>query len=162
MKLFSARRCFAGALIFLLMLVTGLAAGPAALKVHSQLVWGTDGAKPEEKDLAELDAKLKGKLGHLRWKNYWVVKSVDTVVGDKDAKQGVQAKLGKCTVELRDLGNGQLEVKLFSDLGPDKRKHLRTVCEPMDKLKNGGTIVIGGDSKDSWNDAWMVVITSSL
>ena len=161
MKLLSARRCFAGALVGALMLVQVGAAGAAALRVHSQLVWGTDGAKPEGQDLPELDAKLKGKLGHLRWKNYWVVKFEDTDVAGKDAKQGNLAKLGKCTVELRELDNGQLEVKLFN-VGADKMvKHVRTVCEPLDKLKNGGTIVIGGDSKDTWNDAWMVVITKS-
>ena len=162
MKLLSARRCCAGALVFALMSVNACAAGAAAPKLRSQLVWGTDGAKPDGQELTELDPKLKGKLGHLRWKNYWVIKSEDTTVASKDAKHGNPAKLGKCTVELRDQGNGQLEVKLFSDTGADKeRKHLRTVCEPIDKLKNGGTIVIGGDSKDSWNDAWMVVITTS-
>ena len=47
-----------------------LGAAPATeLKLRSQLVWGTDGSKPDGKDLVELDAKLKDKLKALRWKN---------------------------------------------------------------------------------------------
>jgi hypothetical protein len=160
MKLTSARLWLLGALFLLMVRGRGQAAD-AGLKVHSQLVWGTDGAKPDGQDLPELDAKLKGKLGHLRWKNYWVVKAQDTEVATKDAKQGNQARLGKCLVELRRIGNSQIEVKIFN-AGPEKSlKLIQTVCEPIEKLKNGGAIVIGGDSKDTWNDAWLVVLTES-
>lgn len=136
-----------------------LAAGPARageLKLQSQLVWGTDGAKPEGKDLVELDARLKEKLKALRWKNYWVIKSEQTQVAGKDPKK---AMLGKCAVELSDVGNGHLQVKLLSVGADGKLKLLRTVTEPIEKLDKGGTLIIGGDSKDTWDDAWMVIIT---
>lgn len=148
---------------------SGILAGTAALalsssvtqagelKLRSQLVWGTDGAKPEGKDLVELDPKLKDKLKALRWKHYWVIKAEETKVDDKEQR----AQLGKCSVTLRNVGNGQVEVKLFNTAGEGKHKHLRTVTEPIEKLDKGGTLIIGGDSKDTWDDAWMVIITIS-
>ncbi len=136
-----------------------LGAAPATeLKLRSQLVWGTDGSKPDGKDLVELDAKLKDKLKALRWKNYWVIKSEDTRVVGKEPRK---AMLDKCAVELSDVGNGHLEVKLYSVGADGKLKLLRTVTEPIEKLVKGGTLIIGGDSKDTWDDAWMVIITMS-
>ena len=127
------------------------------LKLRSQLVWGTDGTKPEGQELIELDGKLKEKLKALRWKNYWVIKSEESQVTDKEHR----AQLGKCAVNLRQVGPGLLEVKLFSITADGKHKHLRTVTEPIEKLDKGGALVIGGDSKDSWNDAWMVIISTT-
>jgi len=153
MKFLSARKAVVG---LLLVGFSFASAWGGECKLRAQLVWGTDGEKPDGKDLPELEAKLKGKLSHFRWKNYWVVKSEDTDVSGVEAKK---ATLGKCAVELRDTGKGQLEVKLFNVDKDGKLKHLRTVTEPMEKLQKGGTLIVGGDSKDTWNDAWMVVIT---
>ena len=157
MKLKFTRWLWTGFLACTASLALNSAAWAADLKLRSQLVWGTDGAKPDGKDLVELDSKLKEKLKALRWKNYWVIKSQDTEVSDKEQR----AQLGKCAVTLRKVGNGQVEVKLFSISGEGKHKHLRTVTEPVEKLDKGGTLIIGGDSKDTWDDAWMVVITAS-
>jgi len=156
MKFSIARLLSAGLFVCLLNLLTAGGTVAGELKLKSQLVWGTDGAKPESKEFVELDAKLKDKLKALRWKNYWVIKSEDTRIEGKDPKQ---AMLGKCAVELSNVGDGQLQVKLFSMAADKKLKLLRTVTEPIKKLENGGTLIIGGDSKDTWDDAWMVIIT---
>lgn len=151
-----ARLIAVGFVVWFVSLVAAGRASAGELKLQSQLVWGTDGAKPDGKDLVELDARLKEKLKALRWKNYWVIKSEETRVAGKEPKK---AMLGKCAVELSDMGNGHLEVKLFS-VGTDKKLTLvRKVTEPIKKLETGGTLIIGGDSKDTWDDAWMVIIT---
>lgn len=158
MKSIITRLLLAGLFAWTTGLVAATAAQAAELKLRSQLVWGTDGSKPEGKDLVELDAKLKEKLKAFRWKNYWVIKSQDTRV---DGKEPRVAMLDKCAVALSDVGDGHIQVKL-SSVGKDgKLKLLRTVTEPISKLDKGGTLIIGGDSKETWDDAWMVIITIS-
>ena len=156
MKSRIARTLAAGFLAATTLLMAGGHTLATELKLRSQLVWGTDGAKPDGKDLVELDGKLKDKLKALRWKNYWVIKSQESRVSEKEQN----AQLGKCAVQLRTIGNGQLEVRLFSVDADGKQKLLRTVTESVERLDKGGALIIGGDSKDKWDDAWMVIITT--
>ena len=153
-----ARSLVTGFLVWTAGLLSAATVQAAELKLRSQLVWGTDGGKPDGKDLVELDAKLKDKLKALRWKNYWVIRSEETKVAGKEPRK---AMLDQCAVELSDLGNGHLQVKLSSVAGDGKPKLLRTVTEPIEKLEKGGALIIGGDSKEKWDEAWMVIITMS-
>jgi len=144
-----------------LLLIIALSAGASASSVASdcklrvELAWGTDGTRPEGKDLAELDGKAREKLRHFRWKNYWVVKSETPVV---DAKGPNKVALDRCLVELKAVGNGQVEVRLFSVSPGKEPKLIKTVQHSLEALKHGEFLIIAGDDKEKWDDAWFVII----
>ena len=118
--------------------------------------WGTDDAKPVGKDYPELDTKCREKLRQFRWKHYWVLKTETTSV----VNSANRVKLSdKCAVELRDTGNGHLEAKIF-DLRGGQSKFVSSVQHPIKALRDGEHLIIAGDAKDKWDDAWFVVVTA--
>jgi hypothetical protein len=133
-----------------------MAATASDLKLRLELAWGTDGSAPEGKNLKELDAKGREKLRHFRWKNYWVVKSTPVVVLDGKAAQHVA--LDRCQVDLKTAANGQLEVRLHSVNEAKEVKLVKTLQHSPEALKRGEFLIIAGDDKDKWNDAWFVII----
>jgi len=132
-----------------------MASVAAARKLRLQLAWGTDGTAPEGQNLKELDTKGREKLRHFRWKNYWVVKS--TQVG-LDAKVSQRVPLDRCQVDLKTTGDGHLEVRLHSINDAKEVKLVKTLQHSLDALKRGEFLIIAGDDKEKWNDAWFVII----
>jgi hypothetical protein len=125
------------------------------LKLRIELAWGTDGTPPEGKSLKELDAKGREKLRHFRWKNYWVVKSTSVAL---DARIAQSVPLDRCQVDLKTTPNGQLEVRLNSVTDAKQLKLIKTLQHSPEALKRGEFLIIAGDDKDNWNDAWFVII----
>jgi hypothetical protein len=126
-------------------------------QIKAQLIWGTDGDKPQGKDLKEVAPEVREKLRHLRWKNYWVVKAEVVGIKGKEVKRTVLSD--KCAIDLTETADGRLEVKLFS-LKPDgTSKLVKTVNHGFDALKKGEYVIVGGDDKERWDDAWMVIIS---
>ena len=142
---------------FLLMLgaLSPLAAVASDLKLRLELAWGTDGSAPEGKNLKELDAKGREKLRHFRWKNYWVVKSTPVSL---DSKSAQHVALDRCQVDLKTTANGHLEVRLHSVNEAKEVKLVKTLQHSLEALKRGEFLIIAGDDKDKWNDAWFVII----
>lgn len=132
-----------------------LAATASDLKLRLELAWGTDGSAPEGKNLKELDPKGREKLRHFRWKNYWVVKSTPVSL---DAKNAQHVALDRCQVDLKTVPNGQLEVRLNSVNEAKEVKLVKTLQHSLEALKRGEFLIIAGDDKDKWNDAWFVII----
>ena len=66
---------------------TAVSAGE--LRLRAQLAWGTDDAKPSGQNLKEMDPKLREKFRHLRWKNYFIVKSELNSIPTKTTKHVV-------------------------------------------------------------------------
>lgn len=131
------------------------AAHAADCKIRVDLAWGTDGSKPDGKDLVELDPKARERLRHFRWKNYWVVKSdVQTI----DEKAFQKFTLGRCIVELKKTADGQVEVRLHSINDKNETKLVKKVFHSLDALKKGEFVIIAGDDKEKWDDAWFVII----
>jgi hypothetical protein len=126
-------------------------------RVHVQLVWGTDNAKPKDRELTDLDEKAREKLRHLRWKNYWVVKAETPAINDREFQK---VTLDRCVVEIKDIGHGQIEVRLHTIKDKGELKHVKTVHHPMSALKNGEFLILAGDDKAKWDDAWIVIIHS--
>jgi hypothetical protein len=113
-----------------------------------QLIWGTDGERPKDKPLKDVEPKLLEKLkGVFKWKNYYEVEQKSLTV----PKQGSQKlKMSeKCEIELQDLSASRIEIRLFGE-GKLVVKKAQTVVpdEP---------IVLGGGGKDQ--TAWFVVLT---
>ena len=132
-----------------------LASVAADLKLRLELAWGTDGIAPEGKSLKELDTKGREKLRHFRWKNYWVVKSTQI---DLDAKVSQKVPLDRCQVDLKTTADGHLEVRLHSVNDAKEAKLVKTLQHSLDALKRGEFLIIAGDDKEKWNDAWFVII----
>ena len=132
-----------------------LASVAADLKLRLELAWGTDGTAPEGKSLKELDTKGREKLRHFRWKNYWVVKSTQI---DLDSKVSQKVPLDRCQVDLKTTADGHLEVRLHSVNDAKESKLVKTLQHSLEALKRGEFLIIAGDDKEKWNDAWFVII----
>jgi hypothetical protein len=143
--------------LFVAILAVGasFSAVAADCQLRVELAWGTDGARPEGKELAELDGKAREKLRHFRWKNYWVVKSETQAV---DSKEAHRVALDRCLVELKASGSEQVEVRLFSAPAGKEPKLIKTVQHSLEALKRGEFLIIAGDDKEKWDDAWFVII----
>jgi hypothetical protein len=115
---------------------------------HVQLIWGTDSERPKDKPLKDVDAKLLEKLKAVfKWKNYYEVDQKHLLLPKQSSQK---LKLSeKCEIEVQDLSNSRIEIRLFGE-GKLVVKKAQTVVaqEP---------IVLGGGGKDE--TAWFVVVT---
>ena len=116
-----------------------------AIKFDTQLIWGTNDKKPEDRDLKDVDAKLIDKLKAVfKWKNYYTVEKKALAVPLKGA--GKVKLSDKCELELQDLGNMMFEVRLLGE-----GKLVKTMRQQITS-----DLVIAGDDKN--DTAWFVVI----
>lgn len=122
------------------------------VKLKAQLVWATDHPKPKP-EMKELDEKLSEKLRKMfKWKNYFEINQQTVALAS-----GASRKLNmssKCDIELRQADDGTVEVKLFGE-----GKLVKTIRQPIKPLQKGEYAAIGGDDKDSYGDAWFVVLS---
>lgn len=146
---------------FIVALILALGASDLAageFKVRAQLAWGTDDSKPPGQDLKELDPKLREKFRHLRWKNYFVVKSEACALPTKAPHR--VALSDKCAVDLMDNGKGQLVISVFGLHADGPPTPVKEELFPIEKLKAGHVFAFGGETKEKWDDAWLVVVTA--
>ncbi len=137
-------------------LAWGASAGEVV--VRTQLVWGTDGARPAGKDYRELNSDMRTKLiNNLRWKNYFVVKSHEAPVTKDPCRFSLSER---CSVGLRPDGKGLVEVQIFNPMAAKPTEPVFTETVSLDSLKKGHGVVIGSNSKDRWDDAWLVIVTA--
>jgi hypothetical protein len=136
--------------VFLLAAAVQLFAGDAAKpeqKFAAILVWGTDGDKPEGKDLKEVDPALKEKFGKIfKWKNYYEVSSTNVAVKVGESKHIKLSK--KCEVKIHQTEKEGLNVELFGE-----NKSVFKGNRPM-PLKD--IFILAGDDKNA--TAWFVVL----
>ena len=120
----------------------------ADLHLQAQLVWGTNIDKPDDPKLKEVDSQVKDKLrGVFKWKNYFEVNRQNftvTAAGPKKVKMSDQ-----CEIEVQNLGNSSVELKLY---GQGKM-----VVRKTQKIKAGELLVLAGDDKN--DTAWFVVLS---
>jgi hypothetical protein len=118
------------------------------LKLVAQLIWGTDGEKPAEAKIKEMDRETRDKLkGIFRWKNYFEVSRQEFSVAT-DARRRVEMSK-KCEIEVEYFGRSVIEVKLY---GEDK-----LLLTKRQILRSSELLVLAGDDKD--DTAWFVIIT---
>ena len=151
------------AMAFLGCLLVGLAvpltASATELKIQAQLAWGTDDSKPPGKELKELDPKLREKFRHLRWKNYFVV---ETKTASLAGKPPQRLKLSeKCSVEVREAADANLEIRILGVKTDGQPAVIKTEYCPIAKLKAGHIVAFAGDTKEKWDDAWLVIVTAA-
>jgi acylphosphatase len=141
----------AGLLGFLaaLLLVPRAIAGasPAEMQFQVHLVWATDDPKPPEgKNYTPLEPEIRKQIKALKWKNYFEVRHVDFSVSPATAtKVPISAK---CSIEVKDLGNSNLEVVL---IGKGKE-----VARVKQVLRKGEILVPAGDAPNE--TAWLAIL----
>ena len=137
-------------LAFVLISQPSALAAKGDLHVQAQLVWGTDGDKPPDPGVKRLDEATRKKLGSVfKWKNYFEVDRQNFKV-TLSAKNRVRLS-PKCEVEVENLGDSQVEVKLFGEG--------KMVVKKRQVLKAGELLILAGDDKNQ--NAWFVIITPS-
>ena len=121
-----------------------------------QLVWGTDEARPEGKELKPLDPAMAARLRQLRFKNYFVTK---TEFATPDSKEHRRVTLSdRCAVDLKEVEGGKLEVRMLSLKPGSEPKQVASRAVGLEALKKGEMMIYAGDSKDRWDDCWLVIV----
>ena len=134
-------------------LTTPFAVQAADLALSTRLVWGTNREAPKGEDLKPVSPKLKSKFVNIfKWMNYYEISNKQFTF-PKHA--GKKTRLSpKCEIIMEIIENDTLQVKVF---GEDQLQ--RTVKHPLKPiLKDGELFVVAGDDKDSFGDAWFLVI----
>lgn len=147
-RLFSPVNLGAAVACWLAFLGPGMVRASAAENFHAQLVWGTNGEKPKDKPLKDVEPKLQdGLRGIFKWKNYYEVSHKSLSV-PKDGAQKVKLS-DKCEIQVQDVGSSRIEIRLFGE-GVLVVKKIQSVVP-------GEPIVLGGFDKN--DTAWFVVVT---
>ena len=128
------------------------------LQVQAQLVWGTNNPKPDGSKYTALDPKGREKLRQFKWQNYWVVnQTVSKIDIQKPSRMTLS---GKCAVDIKDLGNGTAEIRLFELKPGSEPKLVKPVHHSLAALRKGEYCILAGDDKSVWDDAWFVIVTA--
>lgn len=130
-------------------LISALPASAGEMKLQSQLVWGTDEAKPPEgKDYKPVEPAIQQKLKDLplKWKNYFEVRHTNFSVLPTVAKKVPLSD--KCELNVLSQNNEVMEVVLF---GKGKEVVRRTQALPK-----GEILVLGGNAPNA--SAWLVIV----
>lgn len=143
--------CVSGAAVVLLLFLatgsTALAAAPE-MNLKAQLVWGTDGGKPKDQTLKDLDQKTKERLKKVfKWKDYFEVDQQGFKVATASKKRVRMSS--KCEIEVENLGSSTVEVKLYGEG--------KMVVRRKEALPEGELLVMAGEDKN--DTAWFVVLS---
>jgi hypothetical protein len=134
------------ATVLCLALLSGIAARAAEpLRVEALLVWGTDEAKSPDPSHKPIDPVLAARLDKspYRWRHYFEVnRKVLEIPVDQNQKDIAMSE--QCKLDVKNLGNGWVEIKLYG-----KGKLISTHKEKL-------PLVLAGDARNG--TAWMVVI----
>lgn len=126
------------------------------IKCQVQLVWGTDDTKPPKEEIKPLEPAVRERLRQLRWKSYFVVKTEQAAVGAKERTKVVLSD--RCAVDLKDVGNGQIEVRMHALKPGAEPKQIASRTISVKELNEGKLLIYAGDSADRWDDAWLVIV----
>jgi hypothetical protein len=120
---------------------------PHEQKFAAVLIWGTDGEKPEGKDLKDVDNSLKDKFKKIfKWKNYFEVTRKPFQLKTGDAHT---IKLSsKCDLKVHQSEKEGMEVEL---IGEGNFVVKRKQAMPLTDI-----LILAGDDKNA--TAWFVVI----
>jgi len=118
------------------------------MRIKAQLVWGTNQEKPEEPNVKEVAPDLRDKLRKIfKWKNYFEVSAKPIGLNNKENKKVRMS--AKCEVEIKSLGDKDVEVNLWGEGKLVVTKRLT--------LSRATSQAIAGDDKN--DSAWFVVLT---
>jgi hypothetical protein len=140
-------RLVGAVLAFILLACDGMRAQNAELKFQAILVWATNDSKspdPKHKPVEpEIRKKLKGLP--LKWANYF---EVDRKMMAFPPKGSQKVELGRCELEVKDLGSPNLEIAQYGKGKP--------VVRQIQTLPKGEILVLGGNAPN--DTAWLVIL----
>jgi len=117
-------------------------------RMQAQLIWGTNGEKPDKPEYTAVAAKQGEKLGNVfKWKHYYQTKCTPVTVSTKGSEKVTLSD--SCALELKHLGDSNFEIKM---IGKGNAVLTRRQSIP----KGETTALAWGDKNDT---AWFVVIT---
>jgi hypothetical protein len=118
------------------------------------LIWATDEPKPDKENVKDLESKLSEKLRRVfKWKNYFQTASKTFTLPATSSPNRVKMS-PKCEIEIMRLDATNMQVKLFGE-----GKLVKTLKQPIKPLLQKEYSIVGGDDKEHYNDAWLVVIS---
>jgi hypothetical protein len=127
----------------------GTRAHAAPMTLEVQLLWGTDAAQSPNPAHKPVEPEVKKKLDELplKWPHWYEVnrKKFKVARGPEPVKVPLSEK---CALEVKNLGEGNVEVGLFG-----KGNH---VVRRIQKLPKGELVVFGGKAPNA--TAWLVVL----
>lgn len=120
----------------------------ADFKFEAQLIWATNDQKSPNPKHKPVEAEVRKKLSDLplKWQNYFEVNR-KTVELARGGSQKV-ALSEKCTLEIKDVDGGRVEVSLVGKREPVLK---RTQPLPKDEI-----LVLGGNAPNA--TAWLVTL----
>jgi hypothetical protein len=123
-------------------------AAPGEMNLRAVLIWGTNGSKPDDKKLKDVEPQTRQKLAAVfKWKDYYEVDRQNFKVPLSSKKRIRMSE--KCEIEVENLGDATVDVKLFGEG--------RMVVRKKQALLAGELLVLAGEDKN--DSAWFVVIT---
>ena len=134
---------------FMLLLSNDIRAESAAMKLEVQLLWGTNDDQSPDKNHQPVDADIKKRLKNLplKWSNYFLVTRKRFEVGPQDTKKEPISE--KCAIEVKNLGNGSLEVTQYGKTGQQLWKGIQ-------ELPKGQVLFLGGNAPNA--TSWLVLL----
>ena len=116
-------------------------------KFAAMVIWGTDGDKPDDKQLKDVDPALQEKFKKIfKWKNYYEVSRTNVTAKAGESKKFEISK--KCEVKVHLTEKEGMEVEMFGEgKSVYKAKHSMPVKD---------ILILAGDDKNA--TAWFVVL----
>ena len=144
--LICARLFLASALLFFAGVVHA-ASDTDTLNIEAQLVWGTNGPKPDSK-LKPVGPKMSERLkkSPFKWDYYYEVNRQTHPVKFNEEKTITMSK--NCQIVITNLGDSQVKLQLIG-----KGQLVNTVTQSLPK---GELLVVGGNAENS--TPWFVII----
>lgn len=122
-------------------------AGDTDVRLDAELIWGTNGEKPADRNLKSVPADLEKRLTRIfKWKQYFIIEHKEFAVSPGHPAKVDMSK--ECRIEVTRSGGEEFEIQLFGKGQLVVRKRQRIV--------RGEAVVLGGDDKN--DDAWFVVL----
>jgi hypothetical protein len=121
----------------------------AADDVHMSavLIWGTDGPKPADPDLKDLEEDILKRLKAVfKWHAYYEVKREMLKVERAETKRVRLSR--KCEIEVENLGRSVVQVKLYGEG--------KLVVKKKQIMRIGELLVLAGEDKN--DTAWFVAL----
>jgi hypothetical protein len=121
--------------------------GGENLTVQALLIWGTNDPQSSNPKHKAVDERLALKLrSHCRWTNYFEINR--QVVSIPAGKTNSVPMSERCKLEVANLGNDRVEVKLYGQGRP--------VSSHKERVAIDWPLILSGDAKNG--TAWFVVI----
>jgi hypothetical protein len=117
-------------------------------RLAADLIWGTNGEKPADKELKAIAPDLEKRLRRIfKWKSYYAIERKEFTVSSAKPARVEMSK--ECRMEVAILAAGdEFEIQLFGKG--------QLVVKKRQRIVPGEAVVLGGDDKN--DNAWFVVV----